>query len=210
MTHRRGIAFNARDPATMLQPAIEILTPTSAEPVTAVELAAHLKLNTGTAEYTDLTAFIAAARDLFERHTGISVMPTTFRQWLPSFSEEVVLFRSPVISVTHVKYYDADDDLVVVEDWSLDASGTPPRLYLPDAEWPSTTSSKRPRPAYVDFVAGFSNANSVPPIVKTAIKLMAGHWYRFREAYTETPLKELPTGFASVVSMFDTGMLRGG
>lgn len=192
-----------------MQPAIEILTPPSAEPVTAAELAAHLKLNTGTAEYTDLTAFIASARDLFERHTGRAVIATTFRQWLPSWCSEVKLLRGPVTSVEDVSYFDADDDQVELEGWGLDASSLPALLYLPGASWPAL-STKRPRPAFVEFVAGWTNAAAVPPLVKTSIKLMAGHWYRFRENYTEVPLKELPSGFQVVVDLFDTGLTRGG
>src|SRR4051812_27819563 len=76
--------------------ALTVTTPPASEPVTAAELAAHLKLNTGTAEYDALTGFIKAARELFERHTGRILLPTVFRQSLTELSAAVELLRAPV------------------------------------------------------------------------------------------------------------------
>ena len=188
-----------------MQPAVQVVTPPSSEPVTAAELYGHLKLNTGTAEYAQLEGFISAARELFEQHTGRAVLPTAFRQYLPALCRPVELLRGPVTAVELVEYVDADGVDQELEGWELDAATIPAVVYLPDGDYPAVSATRR-RPAWVDFTAGWADAAAVPKAVATAIKLMAGHWYRFREAYTEVPLKDLPSGFQAIVALWDTGL----
>jgi uncharacterized phiE125 gp8 family phage protein len=188
--------------------AIQVITPPTAEPVSAADLAAHLKLNTGTAEYAELSGFITSARELFEKHTGRAVLPTKFRQSLAELCGPVELLRADVSGVTAFTYFDADGDEQELEGYELDAAGVPAVVYMPDEDYPATSATKR-RVAWVEFVAGWADVAAVPATVKTAIKLMAGHWYRHRENYTELPLKELPSGFATVCDLFDTGLTRG-
>lgn len=188
-----------------MQPAVQVVTPPSSEPVTAAELAAHLKLNTGTSEYADLAGFITAARELFEQHTGRAVLPTAFRQYLPTLAGPVELLRGPVTAVAEVGYVDAAGDDQELDGWELDAAAIPAVVYVPDGAYPAVSATRR-RPAWVDFTAGWANAAAVPKAVATAIKLMAGHWYRFREAYTEVPLRDLPSGFQTIVGTWNTGL----
>lgn len=199
-----------------LKPAVAVLAPPDVDPatgagdvVTAAELSAHLKLNTGSAELADLAGFVASARLLFERHTGRVLLPTGFRQWLPRLAGRVELLRADVTEVTAVKYYDPSEILTDLVGWQLDASGTPAVVYVPGCSYPAV-SATRPRPAYVEFTAGYASPAAVPAVIRTAVKLMAGHWYRFREAFTEVPLRELPVGFQTVVSLWDTALTRGG
>ena len=189
--------------------AVQVVTPPASEPVSEADLAAHLKLNTGTAEYAELLGFIKSARELFEQHTGRAVLPTAFRQWLPEFCGPVDLLRWPVTSVDAVGYFDGDEVEQDLDGWELDAAGLPAVVYMPDGDYPAVSTKKR-RPAWIDFTAGWATADDVPALLKTAIKLMAAHWYRFRESYTEVPLKDLPAGFQAVVETFDTRLTAGG
>jgi uncharacterized phiE125 gp8 family phage protein len=199
-----------------MHPSIEVLTPPDAEPVEAAELAAHLRLNTGTAEYEALDAFIRSARELFERSTGRAVLPTQFRQWLPRFCAPVDLLRGPVTAIDAVGYLDADGDEQALDgeegEYAADLTGIPAVVYVPDGAYPVLHADTL-RPAWIDFTAGWeasSGGNEVPEVVVTAIKLLAAHYYRFRESYTEAPLRDLPQGFQAVVNLYDTGLTRGG
>lgn len=191
-----------------MKPALQVVTPPASEPVSAAELYAHLKLNTGNAEYPELTKFIASARQLFEKHTGRAVLPTAFRQTMARLCGEIELVWGGVLTVEAVGYFDPSGAEQELDGWELDAVAVPAVVYMPEGAWPVVSATKR-RPAWVDFTAGWSTAADVPDLVTTAIKLMAGHWYRFREAYTEVPLKELPSGFRSVVELYDTALNRG-
>ena len=64
----------------MLNPSVQLITPPASEPVTLAELKAQARVNTGTAEDAELTRYLSAARELFERRTGRAVLPTQFRQ----------------------------------------------------------------------------------------------------------------------------------
>lgn len=187
---------------------IEVLTPPAAEPVTLAELKNAIRTNTGTAEDADLTGYLVAAREQFELETGRAVMPTTFRQWLPGLGR-ITLRRGKVLSLVQVKYYDQADVLQTLTGLELDAAGIPAEVYLQSGAYPATRST-RLRPAYVDFIAGWPNAAAVPLSVKTAIKLLAAHYYANREAYTEGQLVELPRGFTYVCGLWDTGLTKGG
>ena len=45
---------------------------------------------------------------------------------------------------------------------------------------------------------------SIPASVKIAIKLLASHYYRVREAYGEQTVEEMPFGFISICRRYST------
>ncbi|VTR95237.1 Uncharacterized protein OS=Hoeflea sp. BAL378 GN=LL06_22265 PE=4 SV=1 [Gemmata massiliana] len=192
-----------------MKPAVEVVTPPAAEPVTAAELAGHLKLNTGTAEYADLEKFIRTARQLFEKLTGRAVLPTSFRQHLGTFTGPVDLLRGPVTEVTAVGYFDPDGAEQELTGWELDATTIPAVVYMPDGDYP-TVSAKKRRPVWIEFTAGWATAGDVPELVRTAIKLQAGHYYANREEQTTDALKTIAAGFTTVCQLWDTGLMTGG
>lgn len=187
---------------------VEVLSPAASEPVTVDALMAHLRLNDAS-EDTLLTEFLASARELFEKYTGRAVLPTTFRQYLPCLGRTELL-RGKVLSLEQVQYYDADGvQQTAPPGWLLDAAGVPAVVYLPGGSYPAT-DARRPRPATVDFTAGWPDAASVPRAVLVAIKLLAAHWYTFREEYQPgAALQQLPMGFRTVCDLYDTGLTRG-
>jgi uncharacterized phiE125 gp8 family phage protein len=184
------------------QYAIEIVTPPAAEPVSLNELKTHLRVNTA-AEDALLTGYITAARETFEAMTGRACKPTTFRQHVHQFNGPVALMKAPVTSIVSVKVYDQDDQLQDVEGYETDLLSCPAWVWLPDG-YPSLSSVKRPV-AQVEFVAGWT---TTPETVKLAIKLLAGHYFKNREAYTATSfvLRDLPMGFRAVCDQFMLGI----
>lgn len=175
------------------------------------ELKAHLNLNNGDSENDQLAMFIGTAASLFELETqGRVVLATGFRQWFTSF-DSLELARDRVTGVTAVGYYDEDDaeqELPAYADdatgWRSDTTGQPSLVYLP-SDSPPTLSALRPRPVYVDFTAGWANANSLPDDVRVAILQLASHLYANRESHTPDDLKELPAGFRRVCDKYMTG-----
>ena len=188
---------------------VELVTPRASEPVGLPDLKAHLRHNLGDAEDDLLAELVGAAADLFERHTGRPVLPTVFRQWLPGLGE-VHLLRANVTAVASVTYFDADGETAALADWRADLIEVPAVVYLPGGAYPAVQADRR-RVGYVQFTAGWPDAAAVPKPVKTAIKLLAAHWYRFREAYQPgAELAELPQGFRAVCDLYDSGLTRGG
>jgi uncharacterized phiE125 gp8 family phage protein len=194
----------------MRRAAVEVLAPPASEPVTAEDLAAHLKLDADTAAAEDLAGYVTQARELFERETGRAILPTAFRQWLPRLAGPVELLRGPVLSVEAVHYLAPDGQDQELEGWELDAAGIPAVVYLPSGGYPAVSTSIR-RPAWVDFTAGWPDPESVPALVRAAIRLLAGHYYLHREAYRDSAyeLRAVPAGWRALCDLFDTGLTRG-
>lgn len=174
-------------------------------------LKGHLNLNNGNAEDEQLTAFIGTAASLFELETGGRVvLATGFRQWFADW-DSLALARDRVTEVTAVGYFDADDaeqELPAYADdatgWRSDLTGQPPFVYLP-SDSPPTLTTLRPRPVFVDFTAGWDDADSLPDDVRVALLQLAAHLYANRESHTPDDLKELPAGFRRVCDKYQTG-----
>jgi len=178
------------------------ITPPATEPVTVDELKSHLRLNDDS-EDDLLSAFITTARIMFEEATGRAVVSTEYRQHVPILAAPVYLMKYPVISVDSVKYYDQDGTLQTANSSTYHADTISIPATIRFDSYPTTSSTISPV-AYVEFTAGWA---TVPEPVKLAIKLLAGHYYQNREAYTETDLDELPKGFRAVCDLYETGLI---
>ncbi len=44
----------------------------------------------------------------------------------------------------------------------------------------------------------------IPASIRLAVKLLAGHYYRVREAYGEQTIEEMPFGFVSICRRYST------
>lgn len=184
---------------------IVVTTPPASEPVTQQELIDHLRLNDNS-EASQLDQFITAARIMFETRTGLSLLPTTFRQYVPALTSTVYLMKSPIISVASVSYYDYSDSLqTITTGYTADTISTPATVNFTTV--PTLTNTTRTPKAYVTFTAGYADAASVPAPIKIAIKELAAHWYLNREAFTELDYKCLPFGFDGICSLYRTGLI---
>lgn len=171
---------------------LTITTGPAAEPVTAAEAKARLRI-TVTAEDTDIGTLITQARELAEAECGRAFINTTFTLKLDDFprcaDKSIRLPRPPLSSVTWVKYYDADGVLQTVSasDYHVATVGEPGRVLPVDGEtWPAVDYG-RPEAVEVKFVAGYGAAgSSVPAAAKAAILVIMA------------ALRDDPTGSAGV------------
>lgn len=181
---------------------IEITTDSSSLVVSLSELKAHLRLNTGSAEDNDLTAYILTAQHMFEAYTGRSLVTREYRQHVPKLDQPIYLMRYPIQSIDAVKYYDEADNLQTDNTYYSDIVSLPAQVWWEN--YPNTDPAIRQPVAYVEFTAGYTTC---PEMVKTAVKLAAGTYYAHRESYTELGLSELPFGFRAVCEQYKTGLV---
>lgn len=180
---------------------IKTITPPAAEPVTVDELKAQMRVSTGVED--DLfAAYITSAREMFEALTLRAVMTTTFRQHCPYLTGPIYLMRGEVQTIDSVKYYDVADQLQTASGYYTDTISTPSSVFF--LNYPNVSTYKSPV-AYVDFTAGWE-ADQVPAMVKTAIRLLAAHYYEYREAFGTDNLNELPMGFKAVCDQYKLGL----
>jgi hypothetical protein len=125
--------------------------------------------------------------------------------WYPG---QIVLGRGGVTVVGGVYRKLADGSTETLAGWTADLSTPPARVSLSATPAPVLTAAGVPVSpvGYVEYTAGWASAAAVPRVVVTALKLLAAHWYKNREAHAEQSLNELPDGWRRVVSRYKLGI----
>jgi uncharacterized phiE125 gp8 family phage protein len=153
------------------------------EPVSLAEARQYCRV-TGTDEDALLLALIGAARRLCEQKTGRQLVTQTWDVLYDSFMEadprcrgEVWLPRSPVQSVTHVKYHDAAG---VQQTWSAVnyqvAQGMYPRLApVTGVSWPATYD--RLQAVEIRVVCGYGDPADVPDDLRLWMQAHIVTWF---------------------------------
>lgn len=144
---------------------------------------------------------IPAAREQFEKDTGLAIVERTFRQThdQPPCGDVSELKRWPVQSVETVLYKDGDDDQQTFssDDYSVDTARGAVILNH-DATWPATRVGRNT--FEINFTAGYADAASVPKLAKQAILMLVAHWYANPEAVGNAG-GEMPLGYERIVTL---------
>lgn len=155
-------------------------------PVTLAMAKLHLRLDAGDDDV--LTLLYASAATA--RIEGMIEKALITQQWkeqfnrFPACGEVIGLSRPPVQTIDSIEYYDSDDALQTlgteVYTFLADGSGAFVSLQV-DQAWPST--SVREDAVTITYTAGYGdNPQDVPPDIRSAVLLVAGHLYENREA----------------------------
>ena len=160
----------------------EVKTVSTIDILTTAEVKAHLKVDT-TADDTLIDNLRDAATNSAQEYTNRFFTSTTLTQYADKWSEIAELYKSPLQSITHIKYYDSDDSLQTLSSsvYNSDASAMPARIALAvNQSYPTT--SDRIAAIRVEYIVGVTAANLVDNAIKQAVLLTIGHWYQNREA----------------------------
>ena len=200
-------------------------TITGSEPVSLGELKAHLRFE-NTAE-DDLIADLGkAARQYAETVTGLQLIAATYTWKLDSFGQRegqswqrwgerfgyggkedfLVVPRPPLVSVQSITYADSlnADQTFDASYYAADTTSRPGRIYLvPYNIWPVTFA--RANAISIAFTAGYATAAAVPSSIKTAIKMLASHWFETRRAVSDKPYSTVPMAVESLLRAESTG-----
>ncbi len=178
---------------------IKLVTEPALEPVSLVELKDWARIDE-TEDDNLIKALIKSARLMSETFTRRSFINTSWRYKLDCFpyGKIIELPQSPLSSVTTLKYYDSNGTEQTFSSalYYLDKESEPGRLILsPNEVWP-TIQTERLAGISVDYVAGYgATADLVPEDIKTAIKMLAAHWYDVRPAVSMENLKDVPLAY---------------
>lgn len=154
----------------------KLTTAPSTEPVTSTEVKAHLRVNNADSDtyIADLTtSAIAQAEEI----TGRALITQTWAVIFDSWSEMIAcgLPFGELQSVSSIKYNDEDGDeqTVSTDDYLVYGIGTDEGKIIihsdSDFDYPDLYEKD---PITVTFVCGYGNADDVPDMIKTAIKLL--------------------------------------
>ncbi len=176
----------------------KVTTDSATEPLTKTEVRLQLKNENITSDDALLDIYIKAARQLVEKKTNTALISKTITQVYNEFPcakegneyAALKLAVSPLLSVTSVSYKDGDGDAQTVTSTNYDTDiTTQPGLVAPKNtfSWPSVYSGLNA--VTVVYLAGYTDASSVPYTLKQSMLLAIAFWYRKR---VDSP-KRLPT-----------------
>lgn len=152
------------------------------EPVTLEQAKKQVELSpTDTAHDSHLQDCIKAAREQWERDTGMVCITSTWSVTAWRLWDDIELPLKPIQSVSTVQYYDTGNQLQTASTdyYSLDAQARTIRLkYL--QSWPDTISDRWDA-VTITYVAGYTSVADVPFLAKQAMKLLIGHYFENRD-----------------------------
>lgn len=155
------------------------------EPLVSLEDAkAHLRVEHDEEDVL-LEQYCAAAEQWVEEFTSRAFVTQTWELQLPHWpsAREIRLPRPPLQAVTWVKWTDDEgiERTMSPDYYEVDTISEPGLIELvPGARWPDSTIQIRS--VNVRYVAGYGDADAVPPAVKQAARFLVGHFYENRES----------------------------
>ena len=150
--------------------------------ITTAEAKQHLKVDTS-ADDTLIDDLVQAATESAQIFTNRYFTNTTLNQFGDNWCDLSTLFKSPVSSVVHIKYYDSDNtqQTLATSVYQKDLEHQPSRIGLkPNQSFPSLAG--RINAVECQYVVGYGSAASdVPTAIKQAVLLTVGNWYENRQ-----------------------------
>lgn len=161
---------------------------------TTAEAKDFLKVDT-TADDTLIDNLIKAATQSCEIYTNRYFINTVVTQYSDNWREFYRLYKSPVVTITHIKYYDTNDTLqtLAASNYILDNISQPARIGIAvDGTLPDLAD--RINAVLVKYTVGYSNlASEVPEGIRQAVLITIGNWYENRQTViTGRTATELP------------------
>lgn len=189
-----------------------ITTEPSVEPVSLAEAKLYLRV-TDDAQDDVITSLIEAARKTAELYCNRAFIDTVFDQSYDyRFPDCFYLTPVPVDSVTSITYLDeaGASQTLAASKYRTDVVSEPGRIEPAYSEvWPTTYPVINA--VTVRFKVGYGTAGTdVPEGIRTAIKMLVGQWYEFREpVITGTIQAELSWTVRALLNPFQLGMFAG-
>jgi len=172
-----------------------VVTTAAVNPLfTTAQAKAHLKVDVSDDD-TIIDNLVLAATQSCEIFTNQYFIDTVVTQYSDTWDDFYTLYKSPVDSITHVKYYDSNDSqqTLASSNYILGHYSKPARIGVAvGGTLPNL--SDRINAVEVKYTVGYGTASTdVPEGIRQAVLLTIGSWYQNRESViTGRTATELP------------------
>lgn len=175
------------------------------EPVTLAEAKDHCRVD-GSDEDTKIERLIVAARESAENFTERSFLPTGWKLYLDCWGgTEISIPRAPLTDIEGIVYVDTNGDEQTLSPnyYQVDEAKERGRVVLaPNKCWPSVQAG-RINPIEIEFIAGYTDAASVPQGIKLGILQLVAHWLENpMPVVTGTIVSEIPMMIQNILWPF--------
>ena len=150
--------------------------------ITLKQALTHCHANEGD-EDDNIVSYIKSAQSRLENIWGRALTPQTRRlplEVFPSSSAAIKLPFSPLIAVTHLKYYDTNNVQQTLTGYVTDSESVPALIYPPETGWPATYDRAHPAVSVV-YTCGHDDDKPLDEDVRNFIRLWVGLSYQSRE-----------------------------
>lgn len=177
-------------------------TAPASEPVSTADMREQLRID-HTTENTYLDALVAAARGNLENVTKRKFIQQTITLTTDKFpAGNWELPFPPIAAVSEVAYRDTAGDAQTLTVPTLRNANNPNLaavLEEPSTGWPAVDDD--PAAVTLTITAGYgATATNVPGEIRLAIKMLAAHWYNYREAASTEAPTTIPMHIESLVN----------
>ncbi len=173
----------------------KLITPPAAEPVSLEQAKNHCRVDDITADDGLITELIKTARDYVESHIQRPLITQEWMLYIDSF-QCLVRLKANLQSVSQVRYINSAGAWAVIDpaDYEIDSVDEVGAIYPTyNKTWPATRNTRNA--IEIKFIAGYGDADSVPPSIVEAMLLLIGHLYQNRESVTiGVSVAETPQG----------------
>ena len=185
-----------------------VVTAAQSEPLSLEQATEHVRIDS-TDDLAYLNSLVSVAREYVDSVTGRVSVQTTFKLVAPSWhalingSDEALvipqrniysipIFRTPLVSVSSVKYYPPNTETLTTVSTSDYRVITLTEIgYVQFKETPPAHED-RPDAVQIEFIAGYSDACNTPPVLAHAQKMLVAHLYENRVPAAFASVSEIP------------------
>ena len=188
---------------------VVVSTPSTDSASSTTDLKTWLRVDTSD-EDTEIAYMGMACQNILEDLTNTTMMQQTMTAYFDGFPPEgkpIELPRPPLISVTSIKYVDANG---AQQTWSnalyeVSALGKLPARIMPieSEDYPSTGDTPTAsvfNKVEIEYIAGYATRGEVPDGFVVGHRMFVGHFYNNREVTTTDNVKDLPLGLQMIVA----------
>jgi len=195
-------SIDNRIPFNSLKKSLVEITAPATDTITLAEAKDQIKVEISDDD-TIVGTLITAVRIFAERDMNLSFVDTIWDMKLDYFPHEIRFPRSPLSSVTSIKYNDENgvEQTLATTEFTVDSDSLPGRVVEAEGkQWPTTQNEINA--VTIRFVAGYGGIADVPEDIKAMMKLLFAYWYENREAFTlEGQPKELPMALSALMDI---------
>jgi len=193
----------------------QLVTDAASEPITQAQAKTHMRITAATDnDYVDI--LIKTARCAVERLTGRAILTQTWNLFLDDFpansSEVIHVPWSPLLAVTHIKYYDTDNTQQTWDSdyYQVDITSEPGRIIPVSGQSYPSVYSGRLSAVEIQYTAGYgatiAAATLLPPELSQAMYMLMAHWYENREnVLVGTIAKEIEFAVTALTDLVSVG-----
>lgn len=159
----------------------KLVTAPTSEPISLDNTKTHLRV-TGTDEDNLVESLIVAARQHAEKYLRRALISQTWDYYLDDFKEVILLQKSPVSSVTSIKYYDIDNAEQTLSSsyYEVDTVSEPARIVEAYGYTYPDVYYDKPNAVTIRVVCGYGDEDDVPMQIKQGMYLYVNYLYDHR------------------------------